>query len=420
MSGVNYIKGQAREHPRFRQLCIAGAQRIHRVDMRLRLGLLQDHASIDKQIAREAAEAQAKKQKQEFPTVKTQAQSKADEATLAAEKAKGVEKAKAASKPRIRPLSEAKAIDAGANFTSEAFLLSVGIGLIVFERWWSSRKESTRREDVAERIAELEESEKSGRRALIELEKEILRLRVKAGEGKDRILPKDLWEPEEREDEALKPKAKGLLSWLGRHTRSKSPLTTHDIALPIQSPNTTTSFQQQQLFLLLTPVSILGSERHAVLPRIERFATLTTDPKPAIAFLLANNSTPNPTINGFHTYMTLQTMLHELSLSLALLPVASPSQILPLLNTYTAAPAPSHRAPTVPTSLTLLRQITAAAPVSPLSEHSANVLSDVCHSIRDVAAMTESDDGMKVLEDYLGEEDAKNIESFWAEEWICE
>lgn len=234
----NYIKGQAREHPRFRQLCIAGAQRIHRVDMRLRLGLLQDHASIDKQIAREAAEAQARKQKQEFPTVKTQAQSKADEASLAGEKAKGVEKAKAASKPRIRPLSEAKAIDAGANFASEAFLLSVGIGLIIFERWWSSRKESTRREDVAERIAELEESEKSGRRALIELEKEILRLRAKAGEGKDRILPKELREPEEREDEALKPKAKGLLSWLGRHTWSSTAQTPKEAeVIPEQTPD---------------------------------------------------------------------------------------------------------------------------------------------------------------------------------------
>lgn len=68
----------------------------------------------------------------------------------------------------------------------------------------------------------------------------------------------------------------------------------------------------------------------------------------------------------------------------------------------------------------LLRQVTATAPTRPLSEHSANVLSDICHSIRDVAAITESERGMKVLEDYLGEEDAKNIESFWAEEWICD
>ncbi|KAI4187190.1 MAG: hypothetical protein L6R41_002958 [Letrouitia leprolyta] len=204
--------------------------------MRLRLGLLQDHASIEKQIAREAAEAQAKKQKQEIPTVKTEAQAKADEAAHTGEKTKGAEKVKAISKPRIRPLSEAKAIDAGANFASEAFLLSVGIGLIVFERWWSSRRESTRREDVADRIAELEESERSGRRALVELEKEILRLRAKAGEGKDRILPRELWESEESEDEALQPRAKGLLSWLRRQTafsRTKAP----EDAVTVSSPS---------------------------------------------------------------------------------------------------------------------------------------------------------------------------------------
>lgn len=34
--------------------------------------------------------------------------------------------------------------------------------------------------------------------------------------------------------------------------------------------------------------------------------------------------------------------------------------------------------------------------------------------------MTESEQGMKVLEDFLGEEDAKNIESFWSQDWICE
>lgn len=191
--------------------------------MRLRLGLLQDHASIDKQIAREAAEAQARRQKQELPTVKTEAQAKADEASITADKGRGPEKAKASSKPKIRPLSEAKAIDAGANFVSESFLLSVGIGLVVFERWWSNRKETSRREDVAERIGELEESEKSARRALVELEKEILRLRAKAGEGKSskRILPKEVWEVEEREEEEPKTRVAGLLSWFRRKPRAK-------------------------------------------------------------------------------------------------------------------------------------------------------------------------------------------------------
>lgn len=186
--------------------------------MRLRLGLLQDHAAIDRQIAREAAEAQAKRQKQEVSTVMTEAQAKAGGTSIAAEKVKGTEKAKTPPKPKIRPLSEAKAIDAGANFASETFLLTVGIGLIVFERWWASRRETTRREDVSDRITELEESEKSARRALVELEKEILRLRAKAGEDKSskRILPKEVWEVEEKEEEELKAKSNGLLSWIRR------------------------------------------------------------------------------------------------------------------------------------------------------------------------------------------------------------
>ncbi|KAL8714745.1 MAG: hypothetical protein Q9220_001258 [cf. Caloplaca sp. 1 TL-2023] len=190
--------------------------------MRLRLGLLQDHAAIDKQIAREAAEAQAKKQRHDVPTVKTEAQSKADEVAVAKEKDRGAEKAKHASKPRIRPLSEAKAIDAGANFASETFLLSVGIGLIVFERWWSSRKESSRREDVQDRITELEESEKSARRALVELEKEILSIRAVEGKAKStqRILPKEVWELEEKEEQETKSKSSGFF---GRFRKAPTP-----------------------------------------------------------------------------------------------------------------------------------------------------------------------------------------------------
>lgn len=211
----NYIKGQAREHPRFRRLCIAGAQRIHRLDMSLRLGLLQDRAAIDKQINREAAEALAKRQKREIPTVKTESQAKAEESKSTADKAKGEEKTKISSKPKIRPLSEAKAIDAGANFASESFLLSVGIGLIVFERWWANRRETSRREDVADRINELEESENSTRRVLLELEKEILRLRAKAGEkaSSKRILPREFWKVEDQQEEGSKASSTGLFSW---------------------------------------------------------------------------------------------------------------------------------------------------------------------------------------------------------------
>ncbi|KAI4146243.1 MAG: hypothetical protein LQ341_002143 [Variospora aurantia] len=442
---ANYIKGQAREHPRFRRLCIAGAQRIHRLDMSLRLGLLQDRAAIDKQIDREAAEALAKRQKREIPTVKTESQAKAEESKSTADKAKGEEKTKISSKPKIRPLSEAKAIDAGANFASESFLLSVGIGLIVFERWWANRRETSRREDVADRINELEESENSTRRVLLELEKEILRLRAKAGEkaSSKRILPREFWKVEDQQEEGSKASSTGLFSWFRGKPQVKNPATLQQ-EQPRMRPDeeaaeaqktmssekaakTISNFwpfaesaqsyrSEQQLFLVLTPVSILGSQRHTLMSRIERFAILTTNPKPAVAFLLANNSTQSSSINGFHAYTTL----HELSVSLALLPVASPSQLVLLLKKYVDSSLPGHCTSATSPPMRLLRQITATGPYRPLPEHSSNVLSDICGSIKDVAAIMENEQEMKVLEDYVGEEDARNIERFWAEDLICE
>ena len=189
--------------------------------MRLRLGLLQDSAAIEKQAAREAAEARAKRHRLEAPTVKTEAQTKADEAAAAKEKEKGTTTAKTTPpKPRIRPLSEAKAIDSGANFISEAFLFLVAGGLIVFESWRSRRKETSRREDVAGRITELEESEKAARRALVELEKEILRLRAKekgifAPQTKH-ILPKEIWAVEEQEEKENEAQSTDWRSWIQR------------------------------------------------------------------------------------------------------------------------------------------------------------------------------------------------------------
>ncbi len=125
--------------------------------MRMRLGLLQDSAAIDRQIAREQAEAEIKRKRSEVPTVKTEAQAKTNEAAVAQDKESKSDKAKTVKKrPNIRPLSEAKAIDSGANFISEGFLFLVAGGLIVLERWWSTRRENNRREDVAERISSLE------------------------------------------------------------------------------------------------------------------------------------------------------------------------------------------------------------------------------------------------------------------------
>lgn len=207
----------------------------------MRLGLLQDREVIDRQIAREAAEAQARKHKLEAPTVRTEAEQKAYEQETAEEKKKIREKIK----PRIRPLSEAKAIDAGANFVSEGFLFLIGASVITFEYWRSKRSAKSRQEDVSERIGELEETERASKRALVDLEKEILRLRARVGEAKPatgRILPKELWgeleedEPEERE------RPKGWLSWLSglgikRNSQGLRSQRTKAATSPLDPPN---------------------------------------------------------------------------------------------------------------------------------------------------------------------------------------
>ena len=156
--------------------------------MRLRLGLLQDQAAIDRQIAREAKEAQLKKHKIEVPTVKTEAQTKADEATPTKEKEKATDKAQPTlqAKPKIRPLSEAKAIDSGATFISEGFLFGVTLSTILFETWRSRRKENNRREDVAEKLRNLEQQDQAKWQLLDELQQEVEVLRTAA---KDKPLP---------------------------------------------------------------------------------------------------------------------------------------------------------------------------------------------------------------------------------------
>ncbi|KAF4555703.1 OPA3-like protein [Elsinoe fawcettii] len=174
---ANRIKYSAREHDGFRTTFIRFAQGLHKVDMRMRLGILHDSAAQERMHAREAAEQAKKKADAETPIVRTEAQQKKYEEEQKA-KSEGKDtsqehKEEKKVKPRIRPLSETRAIELGANFVSEAFIFAVAAGLLFFERWWSRQKEAAKDEHVVERIAALEEqAEKFG-----QLEREILRLR---------------------------------------------------------------------------------------------------------------------------------------------------------------------------------------------------------------------------------------------------
>lgn len=149
--------------------------------MRMRLGILHDSAAQDRMHAREAAEAAAKKKAAETPTVKTEAQIKAEEAEAAEEK-KNPEKPKVY-KPKIRPLSEARAIELGANFIAESFVFLVALGCIFAERIYSGRKESTRRDELGERLQALEDH--IGKVSYLESEVKRLRAKYEADTGLD-------------------------------------------------------------------------------------------------------------------------------------------------------------------------------------------------------------------------------------------
>jgi optic atrophy 3 protein len=134
---------------------VSFAQNLHRIDTRLRLGLLQDPQILSRQIAKEVAEAEARRKKTVIPGVKNGAQTKLDNERIKKEIKQIEEKAKTL--PRVKPLTEAKAIETGANFISETFLFCVAGTAIVFEYWRSKRKESSRRDVVSDRLDQIEQ-----------------------------------------------------------------------------------------------------------------------------------------------------------------------------------------------------------------------------------------------------------------------
>ncbi|KAJ3309712.1 hypothetical protein HDV04_005829 [Boothiomyces sp. JEL0838] len=56
----------------------------------------------------------------------------------------------------IKPLSEAKAVELGANFLSEIIIFSVGVLTILGETWRSSRSKNNQRHEMEKDILELE------------------------------------------------------------------------------------------------------------------------------------------------------------------------------------------------------------------------------------------------------------------------
>ena len=113
-----------------------------------------------------------------------------------------------------------------------------------------------------------------------------------------------------------------------------------------------------------------------------------------------------------------KTRLSTLPTPPVLIPVATAEQFLTMMGRYAAPPPPLPRAH-VPTMQSLLPYVTSMAPARPLSTHGANVLSDLCHSLKDIVGLAGREEGREVLGQWLGEE-GKGVAEFWEREWLVE
>lgn len=153
----NRIKTQAHEHPRFRAIAARYGQVMHQINMRMSVLALRDAKA--EQRAKEKA-----KEKAETPTVKTEEQMKADEAAKEKQAARDKQQPKEVStsiwRRKFRPLPEDKAVDLFADVIGDAFILAIGVGLIVYEYVRSSNKPDTHAIKIDELEAKLEEEER--------------------------------------------------------------------------------------------------------------------------------------------------------------------------------------------------------------------------------------------------------------------
>ncbi|APA06719.1 hypothetical protein SS1G_04688 [Sclerotinia sclerotiorum 1980 UF-70] len=180
--GANWIKRQAHEHERFRAVAARGGQALHQWNMRIQVNLLRD-----KQAEKRARE------KAETPTVKTEEQSKAEEA---AKKAHHYSQENISVwRRKFRPLNETKAVDLFADVIGDTFILSVAISLLMYEYIRTQSKPDSNAEKLAElqkleeelnlRQKELEEAQKRQQERVEALEQ--LLEEIRSVNGKKRL-----------------------------------------------------------------------------------------------------------------------------------------------------------------------------------------------------------------------------------------
>lgn len=139
------IKHQAAEHQRFRAICISLAQFMHRTEMILRTNLLAPPKSSSSSSSSSSHSDNKKDGSRSSDSGGSGSGGGGGEG----------EKTASPSRPKIRPLNEAKAVANGANALAEGFLFALAAALILGESYRGSRSRAKQRDRTEEDLHEL-------------------------------------------------------------------------------------------------------------------------------------------------------------------------------------------------------------------------------------------------------------------------
>ncbi|KXH44581.1 hypothetical protein CNYM01_09542 [Colletotrichum nymphaeae SA-01] len=187
-------------------------------------------------------------------------------------------------------------------------------------------------------------------------------------------------------------------------------LDTHDIALPI-------SQNQTYRFILLSPKDV---GQQATAQRLERLNSLDGGCNIAVIFLIgegvdqcdATQAFMELKIENKANNRSHQSLLEKLDPPLLALPLTSHTElpsILAGLQEMLAAKSSSSLSSAQPSAGLLLYM---AGDNEPLSEHGANLLSELGQSPREIAALADTEEGKARILDLLGPKDGKAILGF--------
>ncbi|TVY57111.1 hypothetical protein LCER1_G000796 [Lachnellula cervina] len=192
-------------------------------------------------------------------------------------------------------------------------------------------------------------------------------------------------------------------------------LETHDLAIQVPRHNS----DNREFFRLLLLSTSDVEHPGTAMARIERLYHQTGGRQVGIIFLLQEKS---PNGNGTISYMNLQSSLLS-AFDMPTIPLFSirslPDTLFKFQRQLVATREEIH-IPRARPAITLLPYCTLKPP---MSEHPKNLLSDICHTVGELAGIATTRDGQTYIRSLVSEPGstvADDIIDFWEQEFVVE